>query len=244
VATRRALFPPGQEVCLRSSPRRHGVTVVVEETIRDTVLAFGRKLSLFSPRSHFQRYDAVGLVAAARRCQRDLRAGGDIETGRAELRRLLQQQTPGEPAVRVSTSARSTLNALAGGYAHPINRQGTVAEEPADGIYRLLMESVESFLAMAQVVGDAQPENWARGRKIRAALQDDLSWYRKCHPQPAAEKRVVARCGPARTEVDPAAGSPQSPAQPTLMSPNSLDQSVYRIVVNRREADRLTVTGG
>jgi hypothetical protein len=58
--------------------------------------------------------NAVSLVTAARRCQRDLRAGGDIETGRAELRRLLQQQSRGEPAVRVSSSARSTLNALAG----------------------------------------------------------------------------------------------------------------------------------
>jgi hypothetical protein len=135
--------------------------IAVEEIVRDTVLAFGRKLSLFAPRSHFQRYDVVGLVAAARRCQRELRAGGDIETGRAELRRLLQQQTHGEPAVRVSTSAHSTLNALAGGYAHPINRQGMVAEEPADGLYRLLMESVESFLATAQVAGETQPENWA-----------------------------------------------------------------------------------
>jgi hypothetical protein len=143
--------------CVSEQP----AAIAVEEIIRDTVLAFSRKLSLFAPRSHFQRYDAVGLVAAARRCQQDLRAGGDIDAGRAELRRLLQQQTRGEPTVRVSTSAHSTLNALAGGYAHPINRQGMVAEEPADGVYRLLMESVESFMATAQVVGEAQPENWA-----------------------------------------------------------------------------------
>ena len=57
--------------------------------------------------------------------------------------------------------ARLALNALAGGYAHPINRQGMVAEEPADGLYRLLMESVESFLATAQVVGEEPPENLA-----------------------------------------------------------------------------------
>ena len=36
-----------------------------------------------------------------------------------------------------------------------------VAEEPADGLYRLLMESVESFLATAQVVGEEPPENLA-----------------------------------------------------------------------------------
>jgi hypothetical protein len=63
--------------------------------------------------------------------------------------------------------ALRTLNALAAGYARPVNRQGTVAEEPADGLYRLLIEALESFVAIAQIASDAEPKRWAIGQDGR-----------------------------------------------------------------------------
>jgi hypothetical protein len=45
----------------------------------------------------------------------------------------------------------------------------------------------------------------------REVLQNYKSWDGKCGAQSAAEERVVARHGPARTEVDPAARSSNHP---------------------------------
>jgi hypothetical protein len=54
----------------------------------------------------------------------------------------------------VSWTARWTLNALAAGYARAVTRQGMVSEEANDGLYRVLMEGLESFMATAQVKGE------------------------------------------------------------------------------------------
>jgi hypothetical protein len=127
---------------------------VVGELVRDAGLAIGRRLSLVAPSSHFRNYDTVGLPGAVRRLPAELRSGGDILRGRAELRALLQQQTRGLPALQVSRTARWTLNAFAAGYARAVTRQGTVSEEPTDGLYRLLMEGLESFTATAQIASE------------------------------------------------------------------------------------------
>jgi hypothetical protein len=42
-----------------------------------------------------------------------------------------------------------------------------VAEEPADGLYRLLIEALESFVAIAQIASDAEPKRWAIGQDGR-----------------------------------------------------------------------------
>jgi hypothetical protein len=136
--------------------------VAIPEIVRDAGLELGRKLVLVAPRSHFgNRYDPVGLAGAVHRMQMQVSAGGDIDRGRAELRKLMQQQTREAPALQVSSTARWTLNGLVAGYARPVNRQGTVAEEPADGVYRLLVEALESFMASAQVAGEEEPKNYA-----------------------------------------------------------------------------------
>ena len=141
--------------------------VAIPEIVRDAGLELGRKLVLVAPRLHFgNRYDPVGLAGAVHRIQMQVTAGGDIERGRAELRKLMQQQTRETPALQVSSTARWTLNGLAAGYARAVNRQGTVAEEPADGVYRLMIEALESFMASAQVVSEEADmhQNWANTR--------------------------------------------------------------------------------
>jgi hypothetical protein len=83
---------------------------VVAEVVRDATLAVGRQLRLVAPSYHFRNYDTVGLPGAVRRLPAELRSGGDILRGRAELRGLLQQQTRGLPAVQVSRAARWTIS--------------------------------------------------------------------------------------------------------------------------------------
>jgi hypothetical protein len=149
---------------------------VVAEIVRDASLALSRQLRLVAPASHFRNYDTVGLPGAVRRLPAELRSGGDILKGRAELRALLQQQTRGLPALQVSRTAQWTLNAFAAGYARAVTRQGMVSEEADDGFYRVLMEGLESFIATAQVAGEED-------RDRRYAIGADGRRYLTISPQ-------------------------------------------------------------
>jgi hypothetical protein len=148
---------------------------VVGEVVRDAGLAAGRQLRLSAPSSHFRHYDTVGLRGAVRRLPAELRSGGDILKGRAELRALLQQQTRGLPALQVSRAARWTLNAFAAGYARAVTRQGMVSEGANEGLYRVLMEGLESFAATAQVAGEED-------RDMRYAIGSDGRRYLTSSP--------------------------------------------------------------
>jgi len=181
--------------------------MAIPEIVRDAWLELGRKLVLVAPRTHFgNRYDPFGLAGAVHRMQMQVSAGGDIETGRAALRELMRQQTRGEPALRVSSTARWTLNGLAAGYARPVNRQGTVAEEPADGVYRLLVEALESFMASAQVAGEEADmhQNWAYTRTGQR--------YKTINPNDAVreEKKSDWIYGPRADRVLPLEYQPKS----------------------------------
>jgi len=153
---------------------------VVADVIRDAGMSIGQKLVLRAGQLHFKPYDPVGLRGAVARVPAELRVGGDIDTGRAELRKLLQRQTRGEPAVRVSSSARWTLNAFAAGYASA----GFKLSGIGDDIYALLMEGLESLMATAQgAEGGYEPE---QRRYARAA---DGRPYLTCSPHLAEPNR-------------------------------------------------------
>jgi hypothetical protein len=155
---------------------------VLAEIVRDASLAVGRQLRLTAPSSHFRNYDTVGLRGAVRRLPAELRSGGDILKGRAELRTLLQQQTRGLPALQVSRAARCTLNALAAGYARAVTQQGMVSEEANEGAYRVLMEGLESFAATAQIAGEED-------RNRRYAIGPDGRRYLTASPNLAEPNR-------------------------------------------------------
>jgi len=129
------------------------------------------------------------------------RAEARAVAGRAELRALLQQQTRGLAAVQVSRTARWTLNAFAAGYARAVTRQGVVSEEPNDGLYRVLMEGLESFIATAQVAGEEDRDRrYAIGSDGRRCLAISLQlaqpfrlmkddWWRKGPDEPRSVLR-------------------------------------------------------
>ena len=85
-----------------------------------------------------------------RRLPAELARGGDVAKGRAVLRALISQQTQGRPLLQVSPQARWTANGLAAGYARATDARAggvPVAEEASDGVYRTLIEGLESALA-------------------------------------------------------------------------------------------------
>lgn len=102
---------------------------------------------------HFERYGNVGLTAAYRKFNGQVRAAPAPERGRAELRTLLRRTVRSQPAVQVSPAARWTLNGLAGGYARA-TRGAKIEDYPEEGTYRVMLEGLESFVGMMQVLGD------------------------------------------------------------------------------------------
>jgi hypothetical protein len=105
-------------------------------------------LRLVAPAVHFGAYNHLGLVGAVARIPAEVRAGSACEVGRDELRALLQRRVRDRPAVAVAMTARWTLNAFAAGYAYEVGKDGRLTSEPRTGIYRCLMEGLESFTGM------------------------------------------------------------------------------------------------
>src|SRR6516225_5023100 len=120
------------------------------EIMRDAGMRFGTALRLTAPEQHFRPYQTIGLAPAVRRLPAELARGGDVAKGRTVLRALISQQTQGRPLLQVSPQARWTANGFAAGYARATDPRSAgvpVAEEASEGVYRTLIEGLESALA-------------------------------------------------------------------------------------------------
>ena len=118
--------------------------------VTDAALEFDALRLVASP-LHFGVYDRLGLRGAVARLPSDLRRGGAESVGREELHGLFRRQVAGFPALRVSTKAHWTLNALAAGYVRAIDKRGIAGEEAREGVYRVLIEGLETFTALMKV---------------------------------------------------------------------------------------------
>lgn len=150
----------------------------VEELLRMAQMDAGRAVRPVVGPWHYDRYANAGLVQALKRIPVEIRKGVDPGHGRAHLRSLMQREIRGVSALRVSTEARWTLNALAGGYSKAVLKGGLVADYAEDGPYRLLMEGLESFAGLLRTAlsdDDATDLNYAYtadGRRYISALAD------------------------------------------------------------------------
>lgn len=114
------------------------------------------------PARHRDTYQNIGLMQAIRAIPQGVSASdGGIERGRPAFARMLAEHQRGRPRVLVAPSARWTLRALTGGYARSVGRGGIADSQPETGIYAVLMEGLESFVAVGAAVerdeGSAQP---------------------------------------------------------------------------------------
>lgn len=99
------------------------------------------------PPVHGERYSNVGLAQAVRALPAEIRFGGAEAQGALHLHDLLGRNSRGLPVVEVAGTAKWTLRALAGGYTRALVR-GRLQDFAEEGPYRLLMEGLESFLAI------------------------------------------------------------------------------------------------
>jgi hypothetical protein len=120
-------------------------------TLRDILteakLFTGDRFSVFAGPQHWNTYDTIGLQAAARQAMVRLKTGGNEAAGREELRKRIDQIAHAAPALQVSTKAKWTLNGFSGGYARSVVKGGAITEMADEGVYRVLMEGLECFVA-------------------------------------------------------------------------------------------------
>jgi hypothetical protein len=99
------------------------------------------------PPVHGEKYTNVGLAQAVRGLPAEVRFGGDQPQGALHLHDLLGRSSRGMPVVEVASTAKWTLRALSGGYTRALIR-GRLQDHAEEGPYRLLMEGLESFVAI------------------------------------------------------------------------------------------------
>lgn len=123
----------------------------LSEVVKEAQLEVGRSIRLIAPPQHFLQYDHLGLRAAATRIPMDIRKGGAMHDGREEMRGLLRRMVKGKPALQLASKARWTLNGFAAGYVRPVSKAGVLLDHAQEGVYKTLLEGVESFAALLKL---------------------------------------------------------------------------------------------
>lgn len=163
----------GQVRILADWVREGPADEVLGDIIREANLEAGQQVAPISPPFHFERLGNVGLLAAGRRVPVEIRRGAQPSAGAGELRAALRRVARFGPVCAVSSRARWTLNALAGGYTRKVGRNGALGDEAEDGPYRVLMEGIEALMGAARLQPDDvedQPGNMDYTRDGRAFL--------------------------------------------------------------------------
>lgn len=130
------------------------------------------------PPHHGNEWNNVGLEQAIRRLPASLLRGASETVGRERVRGLLERAPHGRPALSVSERASWTLRGFAGGYTRSLRKGGQLTDHAEEGVYRVLMEGLESFAGMA--VG--QPEEDEESEQPLATNRHGMT-YRSALPQ-------------------------------------------------------------
>jgi hypothetical protein len=141
---------------------------------REAAMALGAAPTYCVGPGHWERYTNVGLVQAIKALPAVPSRAVEPLKGRPVLRAELDRMARGMPAVKISRGARLTLNALAGGYSRMMTRQGVLTAEPEQGVYRTLMEGLESAIGMSIAAEAIDP-----GEEATYAWTTDGRRYRR-----------------------------------------------------------------
>jgi hypothetical protein len=130
------------------------------------------------PLHHGDQWNNVGLRQAVRLIPAKLAFGAEYDTGRRTIRDAIGRSNSLTPPLLISSRASWTLRAFAGGYSRFVRRGGVLSDEAEPGIYRVLMEGLESFAGIVAARRDeqntddgAQPISYTRnGTPYRSAM--------------------------------------------------------------------------
>ena len=151
--------------------------LLVADIIQAARLDAGANVKLTAGPLHFDQYNNVGLRQAIAKLPMEVRPGVTPERARTYLRGLLQREKQSMPMFLVSGEARWTLNGLAGGYSRVLLKGGILADYAEEGVYRTLIEGLESFLGLLELGRSTDDDDAGRfnavmpdGRRYMSAL--------------------------------------------------------------------------
>lgn len=124
---------------------------IVDDIIQAAQLDAGCNVKLTAGPLHFDTHNNVGLRQVIAKIPMEIRPGVQPERARTYLRNLLQRERQSMPMLLVSSDARWTLNAFAGGYARVLLKGSILADYAEEGVYRTLMEGLESFCGLLEL---------------------------------------------------------------------------------------------
>ena len=147
---------------------------VVADIISAAQIEAGRAVKVVMPPRHWDTYHNCGLRQAVGRKTLEVRKGTPEAMGRDVIRAGLRRMSRGFPSLLVSSEATWTLNAFSGGYCRALVKGGGgLADFAEEGMYRLLMEGLESFCGLLAIISPDEAEagrNYATSRDGRRYL--------------------------------------------------------------------------
>lgn len=127
---------------------REGAPVeALEPLVQQATMAAGGNIRIAAPLEQFDKWTGHGVPAAARKLGLEVQRLGPCAAAQGGLATWLRKTVGGTPSIRCSPEARWCLNGLAGGYARALTGSGTLAEQPADDEYKLVLEALEAFMS-------------------------------------------------------------------------------------------------
>lgn len=124
---------------------------VVKDIVVQSAVDAGEAPTLVAGPAHFTDYNPIGLRGAVAKIPAELQSGPAASVGRDEIRALLSRTVNDRPALVASTRARWVINALSAGYARALDKNGMLMDEARLGVYRTLMEGLETFAGRMRV---------------------------------------------------------------------------------------------
>ena len=127
--------------------------------VQDAQVEAGRPVRLTCAPQHFDKFNNVGLVQAAKLMPAEMRRGVEPGRGQGVIRDLLKRELRGGQAVAVSEDARWVLNGFSSGYSREVAKGGQLNPYATEGPYRTLMEGLESFMGLISVQPQEDDDN-------------------------------------------------------------------------------------
>jgi hypothetical protein len=101
------------------------------------------KANAWLPADVVDQQDRMPLMAALRGAKLVPMRGAYATMARGTLSPMIRTEMKGRRLFLVDSQARHTMNALAGGYVFPVEKNGQVSKEPERGPHRTLLEGLE-----------------------------------------------------------------------------------------------------
>lgn len=120
----------------------------------------GRRLTCWVTADIADQKDRLPLMNALRAANLVAHRGGYASVARGALSPLIRTEARGRRLLLVSSEAKLTGNALAGGYNYPLGRDLRQTAEPEHGPHRTLVEGLEALASsICQGISDTLPDN-------------------------------------------------------------------------------------